>query len=381
MDKWVSRGERRNEGTPPPTPPQRGGEKSPSPSQGKHLTESPSPSQGEHHTKSPSPSQGEVRWGSIVGASPDGKRTARRARGFAMLTVLAILTLLIIFATAFIQTVRIELRTTENYKNSMVVGDVAKTGIESLRGEFSSQLYGRDGIPFTGDEIRPYVSLMDAWAIGKAEVIDPALPRTVYDVRPWLFNTEGLAANNIMLIHNGAVWEAANGLAFIAKQGVDEDPPGDISGDREPGLEGMDDNLDGRFDQDPELPAYARDRNDDDEDGLVDEDGYDFRAAVLRESIDKGRVDNMLLGLDQDGDYTGIESSAGRVNVAIAGNLNANGRHTYHQGIHPSELDLETFMVCMVGTRFGLQMAQNLILQRSGPDLGPGNRWTWNRWG
>ncbi len=316
-------------------------------------------------------------------------------RGVALLTVLVVLTILVVFATAFIQTVRIENETTANFKYGIMVQDTAKSGVESLREEFTNLLNGHDGIPFTGDEIRPYISQIDSWAIGKADVIDYTDPRTVYDLRRWDFNTDLIQQNpNAVIIHNGSIWEVRPGNAFartgnfdpfiyFSRRGVDEDPPGEVSRDGAPGIAGVDDDFDGLTDP-PGRPPSEGGVEDDDEDGLRDEDGVEIRRTFLGESIDQGgRIDSLGMGFDNDGDFNGIDPAAGRINISIAGNRNlvANppvprepfrSLHTYHSGIHPSELDLETFMTAMLGTRLGLVMSQRIIEFREGFSRGPG---------
>lgn len=311
-------------------------------------------------------------------------RRKRHSRGIAMLTVLVILTILAIFATAFVQQVRIQLATSTQATRRMTVSDVASSGLDLLGEEFKSIVYGPDGLPYTGDELRPYASLLDPWHIGTAGIVSPMDPRSVFETRQWNFNhyllyPRGSAALPLIRIHNGGSFEfrQLNGQLdsrlFGARLGIDEDPPGDLSMDGKPGFLGVDDNLDGVIDNRNFLA------NDDDEDGLTDEDGLDRRDNVLLDKVD-ARVNSILLGWDKDGDYTGIDPGTGRININTAGNQNGpGGFHVYHQGLYPGEVDLETFMVLCLGQSLGLQVVHGLgggfpgiISYRSGADGFPG---------
>jgi hypothetical protein len=306
-----------------------------------------------------------------------GRDAARAQRGVALLTVLAVLTLLVIFATAFIQTVRLEVQTTDNFVNTVAVSDVAAVGNEVSRQDLLGTVLGGDGVSRTGDEIRPYLSRIDSWAIGRAEVLSPEFPRSVYDLRQWIFDpgqfaNPQLSQNDLIPIHNGAVWQAVPWAGInvpargsIARRGIDEDPEGNFLGGAGSGLTGVDDDLDGVADEESV--------NDDDEDGVVDEDPIELRGAVVRDSFPNPRLDSLPLGYDNDGDFNGIEPSTSRLNLSIAGNLNrSNSRHSYHQGSHPSELDLEAFLTVMLGQNVGVPLAATIVQFRRGIDTGAG---------
>lgn len=320
-------------------------------------------------------------------------QSASHQRGIAMLTVLVILTVLAMFATAFVQQVRLQLNTAKQTSSRQIVGDLTSSASSIPRGDLNNALYGPDGIPFTGDEARPYVSLVDQWHTGLSGLLSVEDLRSVYDTRRWSFNYRVLYPNNIatevVRIHNGGTWEvveldgdAQNGNLYISKLGVDEDPSGDLSLDGKPGFRYIDDNLDGVSDN-TGYSAY-----DDDEDGLTDEDGFDLRSSLLGKTSNPfsgvphmaNRVDNMLMGWDKDGDYVGIDPSTARININTAGNENLNGLQAYHQGLYASEIDLEAFLVCCLGQTLGLQVAHGfgsgvfpgIIQFRHGADALPG---------
>ncbi len=315
-------------------------------------------------------------------------------RGIAMLTVLVILTILAMFATAFVQQVRLQLSTAKQTSTRQIVGDLTASASDLPRAEFNTILFGPDGVPFTGDEARPYVSLVDQWHSGLSGLLSVEDLRSVYDTRRWFFNHRNLYPNSvakeIFHIHNGGTWEmvqlngqALNANQFIARLGIDEDPPGDLSLDGKPGFRLIDDNLDGVADN----AGYSA--NDDDEDGLAEEDGYDVRALILGKTGNPfgnvrhmaDRLDNLMMGWDKDGDYVGIDPATARLNINIAGNQNGqSGFHAYHQGRYASELDLESFLVCCLGQNLGLQVAHGfggggfpgIIRYRQGADTFPG---------
>lgn len=315
----------------------------------------------------------------------EATRRNQRIRGIAMLTVLVILTILAIFATAFVQQVRIQLATSTQAARRMTVSDVTTSGLGLLGEEFKAVVYGPDQLPYTGDEIRPFVSLIDPWHIGTSGILSPMEPRSVFEARNWNFNQyllypKGAPALPLIRIHNGGSFEfrQLNGQAdprlFASRLGIDEDPPGDLSMDGKPGFFGVDDNLDGIIDN----KNFSAE--DDDEDGIADEDGLDRRDNVLLDKVD-ARVNAILLGWDKDGDYTGIDPGTGRININTAGNQNGpGGTHVYHQGLYPGEIDLETFMTLCLGQTLGFQLVHGfggsnfpgIIRYRSGMDGLPG---------
>lgn len=316
--------------------------------------------------------------------------------GIALLTVLVILTVMAIFGAAFVQQVRIQLSTTGSFSNRQIVGDVATGSISLVEQDFNVGLNGPDGVPFSGDEVNPYISLLDAWLVGPSGSLSANEPRTIHDTRQWIFDSNRLydvdnRLSPLMRIHNGATWETYHslegspfdGFLFTAR-GVDEDPSGDISRDGIPGLEAVDDNLDGLIDGrlNTQTPIPSRLGADDDEDQLVDEDPVEFRAQVLPvDSFGDTRVDLLRMGWDNDGDYSGSDPASGRVNINVAGNQNGpDGTHIYNQGSHPGELDLEAFFTCLLGAELGLQAATlglptgfpGTVRYRQGVDGGPG---------
>jgi hypothetical protein len=307
-----------------------------------------------------------------------GGTSAPNPRGIALLTVLVILTVLAIFGAAFVQQVRIQLNTSVHFTHRQIVGDVATSGLALPAEEANNQIYGPDGIPFTGDEERPYLSLLDPWAIGSAGFISTNEPRTLFDTRQWIFSDK-LYLEPILRISNGAVWDfrrpdgTLDDIFYANRLGVDEDPPGDLSDGPTPapGFTGMDDNLDGITDN----PGFSL--SDDDEDGLTDEDGLDRRADLLLEPIDN-RVDSLQMGWDKDHDYVGVEPSTARLNINVAGNTNGpNGpdglpSHSYDQGSNPGELDLEVFLVGLLGDEIGTQATFKVYGHRYGEDNRPG---------
>lgn len=115
----------------------------------------------------------------------EATRRNQRIRGIAMLTVLVILTILAIFATAFVQQVRIQLATSTQAARRMTVSDVTTSGLGLLGEEFKAVVYGPDQLPYTGDEIRPFVSLIDPWHIGTSGILSPMEPRSVFEARNW----------------------------------------------------------------------------------------------------------------------------------------------------------------------------------------------------
>ncbi|MCG3198465.1 MAG: hypothetical protein GHCLOJNM_02966 [bacterium] len=311
------------------------------------------------------------------------------SRGIALLTVLVILTVFAIFAAAFVQQIRIQLTTATHFTNRQTVGDVAAGGAALMGQEFDVQVNGPDGIPFTGDEVRPYLSFLDPWSTGASGPISTNEPLSNYDLRQWVFDNRRIYSDlfntpqdYLFPLHNGGTWEIrhSNGFLdqefYLSRLGVDEDPVGDISADGKPGIAGIDDNQDGVIDNAELSPL------DDDEDGLTEEDRVDFRNDLLPfDSVGDLRLEVLSMGWDQDRDWTGIEPSTARLNINIAGNQNGpEENHIYSQGIHPGELDLETFLVCLVGGERGLQIAHGfgagafpgIIRYRQGADQGPG---------
>ncbi len=314
-------------------------------------------------------------------------------RGIAMLTVLVILTILAMFATAFVQQVRFQLNTAKQTSNRQIVGDLTSSAADLPRGDFNTILYGSDGVPFTGDEARPYVSLIDQWNIGISGLLSVEDLRSVYDCRRWFLNPLRFYPYDLttgaIRVHNGGTWDVVQSDGktlsvnlYISQLGTDEDPTGDFSQDGKPGFSNSDDNLDGVADN----AGYSA--LDDDEDGLTDEDGYDSRTSLLGKVINPfgnvphiaNRVGTMQMNWDKDGDYVGIDPATARININTAGNENLNGLQAYHQGLYTSEIDLESFLVCCLGHSLGLQVAHGyisggfagLIKYRQGTDSLPG---------
>lgn len=297
--------------------------------------------------------------------------------GVALLTVLALLAIFAVVLVGFTYTIRMEEGTIQTYTDTVTVQESTEAAIQGVLAQVARDLDPSRPNIVLGRPQRSYVSLMDPWAKGYAGRIPPNL---IYDARS---HVDDLRPERELQRLGVTVYPTPIPIS------VDEDPPGDVtgksriqietrarqtaSGDRFPGLGGIDDDLDGVIDNSEPF--------DDDEDYRIDEDGYDLR----RSDVDGGTVAFPPgTGYDADGDRRGVTDENSKININFAGNnFGRSGGHTYNMGISPTELDLPLFIYNRVvryqtqqGTITELninqaeQLAQNIVSYRYGNTLG-----------
>jgi hypothetical protein len=320
-----------------------------------------------------------------------------RRRGLALLTVVALLSLFAVIGTAFTFTMRLEEQTARNYQRVAKINEVASIGIEVTAASVYSDKLGYDGIEASGDEFSYYDSNQDTWFFGFAGSPDvnwhflkntTQSTRDVFAGVPFL-STHFMARSHLPRIdprtspdNGGHTGPAKNKFYNL---GVDEDPPGDLNGDGAPGIAGVDDDGDGYADlEDPDVAeALARSRederleyipaNDDDEDGLMDEDGPDYGPD--------GTLLPIGQGFDADGDALGVVDESSKININWVGNLRLTrealraslaGYHRHNQGATTFEIDPALyFMARDVPRSAAVELARKMILYRNGTR--PGN--------
>ncbi len=252
--------------------------------------------------------------------------------GVALLTVLALLSIFAVVLVGFTYTLRMEEETIRQYSDSITAAEAAEAAVQGVIGQLARDLDPSQPHIVLGRSQPRYISLLDPWAVGYSGYVGSQVK---YDARSHQVDTRP-----------ERVFPRA-GLRILPTPiplGVDEDPPGDVTGRRSilmetggdgaPGLKGIDDNLDGVVDN--------SEPQDDDEDYLLDEDGLDPR----RQDADGGRrFFPAGTGYDIDGDRLGIFDENAKININVAGNnYAANGTQVYNLGVGPWELDLPVFL-------------------------------------
>jgi hypothetical protein len=259
--------------------------------------------------------------------------------GVALLTVMALLTIFAVVLVGFTYTIRMEEGSINLFSDSVSVQESTEAAIQGVRAQVARDLDPGKPHYILGRQQPRYVSLMDDWAKGYAGIIPPGL---VYDARSHM---DDLRPESVIQREGIQMYPTPIPV------GVDEDPPGDVTGsnrfrattrnnnqpvrgDRYPGLKGIDDDLDGEVDN--------SEYEDDDEDYRVNEDGYDLR----RQDVGGRQVYFPPgTGYDADGDRRGVFDESGKININFAGNnFGLSGGHTYNLGASTTELDLPLFI-------------------------------------
>lgn len=254
-------------------------------------------------------------------------------RGVALLTVTALLAIFALIMAGFVYTIRMEEFTVQNFADSVNVQEGAESAIQGVLGQLAKDLDPSKPHQVLGVPQPRYVSQLDPWHLGYAGEV---MGNIRYDARAFMLDQRSPRIVD------------RTGLRMLPTpipQGVDEDPRGDVTGstrvgqagrgDRQPGLGGIDDNLDGVVDrlEDSNFPLAA----DDDEDYRVDEDQLDRRRDGL--FFPAGT------GYDNDNDSLGVFDESSKININFAGNNRGQGNdHVYNLGVSPNELDLEVFL-------------------------------------
>ena len=296
--------------------------------------------------------------------------------GVALITVMAILSILAVIAFSFLTAARLELETSRNFQQAMRVQDVTEGSIQMVNTWLNAQQNGPDGIPYSGDEPRQYDSKLDFWYVG---VSRPLERDTSFSVRGHL---PGQLRAVAPYFPNGYT-----DPEYFLPLGLDEDPPGDLSvqmgfdTQSAPGLLGIDDDGDGLTDEDVNgishgqagyLAAYD---DDDDEDGRIDEDpGYVPPDLTFAQSFVPGdpRTDLALQQtymVDADEDFAGVVDESSLLNLNFAGNANLR----YNEGYSTYEMDLVSMLINLGWTSSQAEaMARSIIEYRHGDDRVPG---------
>ena len=269
--------------------------------------------------------------------------------GVALLTVLALLSIFAVVLAGFTYTIRMEENTLQQYVAGVNVQESTEAAIQGALAQLARDLDPDKSHYLLGRSQPKYTSLLDPWAVGYAGRVGN---NVTYDAR-----------SHMLDVRPSKVFER-KGLRFIPTPiplGVDEDPPGDVTGmrgvmrkgqgDKMPGLGGVDDDLDGEVDAGTSSNVYA---NDDDEDYRIDEDGLDARR-------DNGYFPAGT-GYDIDGDRLGVFDESAKINVNFAGNnLGVGNSQVYNLGVTASELDLPLFLYNrIVRGNFGSSTAETL---------------------
>lgn len=254
--------------------------------------------------------------------------------GIALLTVTALLAIFAIILTGFIYTIRMEEITVKNYAQSVNVQQAAESAIQGVLGQLSNDLSPGQEHVVLGRLQPKYVSQLDPWYLGYEGQTTPEIR---YDARAFMKDERPEAVVQ------------RTGLRILPTpipRGIDEDPPGDVTGqrrigyagrgDNKPGLGGIDDNRDGITGETKDQ-ADLLNPFDDDEDFRTDEDHYDVRRD--------GLFFTPGTGYDNDGDLVGVFDESAKINLNFAGNNNGSGgSFVYNQGVGPNELDLPVFL-------------------------------------
>jgi hypothetical protein len=160
------------------------------------------------------------------------------------LTVLALLSIFAVVLVGFTYTIRMEENTIRQYADSVTVQESTEAAIQGVLAQLARDLDPSKPNFVLGRPQPKYTSLLDPWAYGYAGTIGKNLS---YDAR-----------SKELDVRPQKVYNRSN-LRFLPTpipRGVDEDPPGDVTGmqgimrrgqgDGAPGLKNVDDDLDGR---------------------------------------------------------------------------------------------------------------------------------------
>ncbi|MEW6235453.1 MAG: hypothetical protein AB1656_08720 [Candidatus Omnitrophota bacterium] len=254
--------------------------------------------------------------------------------GVALLTVLALLSIFAVVLVGFTYTIRMEEFTVHRYADSVNVQDFTEAATQGVLSQLARDLNPLNEHFVLGKPQPRYISLEDPWAIGYYGGIGKNI---AWDARSHEVDIRSdLLVNRLNL----------KILPTPIPLGVDEDIKGDVTGrntsggqtgDGAPGLRLIDDDLDGVADN----AGYSKD--DDDEDGRVDEDGLDVRRPDSRGQAFFAAG----TGYDADGDMRGVFDECAKININFAGNnfnQKKQGQFTYNMGVSPAELDLPLFL-------------------------------------
>lgn len=262
-------------------------------------------------------------------------------QGIALITALAFLAIFAIIMVSFIYSIRIEEVTTQNYSESINIEQASEAAIQAVLSQVARDLDPSKRNILLGREQPRYISLLDPWAVGYA---GKAGPRVLYDARS---HQVDVRPERVFRRFGAQVVPTPIPL------GVDEDPPGDVTGyqrilssnqsgrsqgDGFPGLGGVDDDLDTLVDNDGDRTLAE----DDDEDFRLNEDPLDLRRPDIGGT---GIFFPPGTGYDSDGDRLGVFDESAKINLNFAGNNNSNSNQfTYNQGLGPAELDLPVYI-------------------------------------
>ncbi len=282
--------------------------------------------------------------------------------GVALLTVLALLSVFAVVLVGFTYTLRMEEITVNTYAENINVQEAAETAIQGVLGQVARDLDPANPHIVLGRPQRRYASLLDPWAVGYAGQVGK---RVTYDARSHQVDTRPELRRLAM-----------RQIPTPIPLRVDEDPPGDKTGmrvigaagrgDGFPGLGGIDDDLDGIVDNKFGEADKIQMPHDDDEDQLVDEDGYDMRRPDRNGTFPF----TPGTGYDADGDLLGVFDENAKININFAGNNwgQQNGQ-TYNLGVSTSELDLPLFLFNRVVNYLTSNNSLGTLNQRDAEEL------------
>lgn len=265
-----------------------------------------------------------------------------RERGVAILTVLALLSVFGLILISFTYSLRLEQLATESYSQTAKVQELSEAGKEAVRSKLetldasiaSRHVLGRT----SARSVSLYDDAFQGIALQSRMEGNLDAQRSRHMVGPG-----GKIVSQIVTRGGSSRYVPPSSV------GVDEDPRGDMTaannewfypnakGDAKPGVAGSDDDGDLKIDE--------GDPGDDDEDGLVDEDGLD-------RYFDGGRIPQGF-GFDTDDDARGVFDDSGKIDLNWAGNLSRNGQYSYGDGVTPFELDLAVFLGAVFKAREG----------------------------
>lgn len=296
--------------------------------------------------------------------------------GVALISVMAILSILAVVAFSFLAAARLELTMSRSFQQFMRVQDVSEAALRRTNTALYALQNGPDKIPYSGDEPRPFDSKLDPWYVGFVGRLDPD---SVYSSRGYIPGR---------LLPTPAFPDGLSDPEYFLPLGLDEDPIGDLSVQMgydvvsAPGLYGVDDDGDGLTDEDNRgipkgQPGYNPFfDNDDDEDGLVDEDpGYlppDSTFTTGTALLGDPRTNPYFRehhGVDDDGDFAGVVDHSGLLNLNWAGN----SQLRYNEGLNTFEIDLVSFFINQGWPPTQAEtLARAIITYRLGADGVPG---------
>jgi hypothetical protein len=302
-----------------------------------------------------------------------------RRRGVALLTVIALLSILAVVAFSFLTAIKLELDTSKNFQQYMRVEDAAQASIWIFTNNLVAQQNGPDGVPYSGDEIRDYDSAQDSWWTGQDGRLSDDL----------LYSARGRQPGSLQ----DAFGKDFTDPYYFLPTSLDEDPVGDLSRlmgfDKvvAPGILGRDDDGDGLVDEDAfgvprGVPGYDSAYNmDDDEDGVIDEDeGYIWPNGVYSlqdppSQYHKNPLYRLSYAVDDDGDMTGVVDQSSLLNINWSGNWNETRKFRYNEGINTFELDMVSFFINLGwNSTQAEELTQNIIEYRLGEDKLPGQQ-------